>query len=102
MASIVICGGGVIGSATAAMLARDGHDVTVLEADPAGSPGPGRAWEGWARPGVAQFRQPHGLLARFRQVCDEELPGSTQRLLDAGCVWVDYTATPPPALAGAP
>ena len=76
MSRIVVCGGSVIGLTTAMMLAADGHEVTVLEADPAEVPaaGPG-AWDVWRRRGVAQFRQPHSLLARFRQVCDEELPG---------------------------
>ena len=103
MGDIVVCGGGVIGLISATMLARDGHRVTVLEADPDATPlGAGRAWEAWQRRGVAQFRQPHNLFARFRQVCDEELPGLTERLVAAGCVWVDYLAAPPPALTGCP
>ena len=103
MGGIVVCGGGVIGLATAVMLARDGHRVTVLETDPDGTPDePARAWESWQRRGVAQFRQPHNLFARFRQVCDEELPEVTKLLLAAGCVWVDYLAAGPPALADSP
>jgi glycine/D-amino acid oxidase-like deaminating enzyme len=60
MASIVVCGGGVIGLSAAAMLADDGHAVTVLEADAAAAhESPVQAWQSWRRPGVAQFRQPH-------------------------------------------
>jgi 2-polyprenyl-6-methoxyphenol hydroxylase-like FAD-dependent oxidoreductase len=100
MGSIVVCGGSVIGLCTAMMLAQDGHQVTVFEADPAGVPAtPGEAWQSWERKGVAQFRQPHNLFARFRHVCDEELPGMTKGLLAAGCVWVDYLKPLPPGIS---
>ncbi len=64
MAAIVVCGGSVIGLATAILLAREGHEVTVLEAD--GAPVPAdaaQAWDRWDRKGVAQFHQPHNLFA---------------------------------------
>jgi 2-polyprenyl-6-methoxyphenol hydroxylase-like FAD-dependent oxidoreductase len=100
MGSIVVTGGGVIGLSAAMMLARDGHEVTVLEADPAAPPErPVDAWTGWRRKGIAQFTQPHNLFGRFRRICDAELPGLTERLLDAGCVWVDYLETLPPTIA---
>ncbi len=99
MASIIICGGGVIGLSAAMMFGQDGHDVTVLEADPQVPPAaPAQAWEGWDRKGVAQFRQPHNLFARFRHVCDQELPGMTERLLAAGLVRADPLVPLPPGI----
>jgi len=97
MADIVVCGGSVIGLSVAMMLADDGHRVTVFEQDAAAVPeNASEAWDRWDRHGVAQFHQPHNLFARARQVFDEELPGITEALLAAGCVWVDPLAGMPP------
>jgi 2-polyprenyl-6-methoxyphenol hydroxylase-like FAD-dependent oxidoreductase len=97
MAEIVVCGGSIIGLATAMLLARDGHEVTVFESDASPVPEvPAEAWDCWDRKGVAQFHQPHNLFSRVRQVLDDDLPGMTEALLDAGCVWVDPIATLPP------
>ena len=74
--------------------------MTVLERDAAPPPPAGaaaQAWDGWARPGVAQFHQPHNLFSRARLVLDEELPGMVDRLADAGCVWVDPLTMGPPS-----
>jgi len=85
MPSIVVCGAGVVGLSVAMMLARDGHEVSVLESDPdPAPPSPAQAWESRQRKGIAQFHQPHNLMARFRHVCDQELPGITDQLEKAG------------------
>jgi 2-polyprenyl-6-methoxyphenol hydroxylase-like FAD-dependent oxidoreductase len=99
MASIIICGGSAIGLTTAMMLADDGHAVTVLEADPASPPNsPVDAWTAWERHGVPQFRQPHNLFPGFRRVAETELPGLTERLVAAGCVWEEPLAGMPPGI----
>jgi len=84
---VVVCGGSVIGLASAMLLAGDGHEVTVLEQDEQAPCAPRAAWDGWERKGVPQFRQPHNLFPRFQRIIDAELPEITERLVDAGCAW---------------
>ncbi len=100
MARIVVLGAGVCGLAAAMMLSRDGHDVTVLEQDPAPVPDSAQeAWEHWERGGVTQFRQAHYLQARSRQVLDDELPDVRDALLGAGAVRLDLIELMPPSIA---
>lgn len=80
-------GAGVVGLGTAMLLAGDGHQVIVLERDPAPPPAePAEAWQQWQRPGVNQFRQPHAFLARFRSILDAELPDVAKALQAAGAL----------------
>jgi glycine/D-amino acid oxidase-like deaminating enzyme len=100
VAEIVICGGSVIGLSTAMLLAGEGHEVTVLEADPTAVPDdPASAWGRSDRHGVAQFHQPHNLFARARQVMDDDLSGLTDALLEAGGIIIDPMAALPPTIA---
>src|SRR4051812_10357887 len=100
MPEIIVMGGGVCGLATAMMLARDGHGVTVLERDSEPVPATlDEAVEGWPRRGVGQFRQAHYLLPRGREVLDAELPDLAAALLAAGATRFDVLAIMPPSIA---
>ena len=103
MARVCVVGGGVCGLGLAMMLARDGHDVVVVERDAAGPPAStDEAWEGWERKGVAQFRQPHGLQARARHILAAELPEVLEGLVEAGGYRWDPLASVPPQIKGEP
>lgn len=85
MTEILVLGAGLTGLTTAMLLARDGHDVTVLERDAADPPpGPEASWTGWDRAGVAQFHQLHLMLPRWREVMETELPSVLDAVRSAG------------------
>src|SRR5262245_44001577 len=97
MAKVIVVGAGICGLGTALLLARDGHDVTVLERDDRPVPGSARgAWEAWQRKGVAQFRQPHNFMPGLRAILEQELPDVQQSLRDAGAAKFDLLAAVPP------
>jgi hypothetical protein len=81
------------------LLARDVHDVTLLECDPQDPPySADGAWLLWRRRGVPQFRQPHNLLPRYRAIVEHELPEVFAALEGAGATWVDMLGQLPPSL----
>jgi 2-polyprenyl-6-methoxyphenol hydroxylase-like FAD-dependent oxidoreductase len=85
MARILVLGAGLGGLTTAMLLARDGHEVTVLERDPAEPPGHAHdAWDGWQRRGVNQFRLPHFMLPSWWAQVRAELPEVETALVAAG------------------
>jgi 2-polyprenyl-6-methoxyphenol hydroxylase-like FAD-dependent oxidoreductase len=85
MARIIVAGGGICGSAAALMLARDGHDVTVLERDDGPVPASvEEAWDEWDRRSVAQFRFAHVMLPRGHSVLAGELPDVVDRVAANG------------------
>jgi 2-polyprenyl-6-methoxyphenol hydroxylase-like FAD-dependent oxidoreductase len=97
---ILIIGGGICGLGTALLLARDGHDVTVLERDASPIPeSPQEAWESWERKGVAQFRQPHNFMPGLRLLLEAELPDVQNALGRAGASRYDLVNPLPPHFA---
>jgi 2-polyprenyl-6-methoxyphenol hydroxylase-like FAD-dependent oxidoreductase len=94
---IVIIGAGICGLGTALLLARDGHEVTVLERDVDPTPNlPENAWDDWTRKGVAQFRQPHNFMPGLRLLLEAELPDIQDALRRAGAARFDLVNPLPP------
>jgi 2-polyprenyl-6-methoxyphenol hydroxylase-like FAD-dependent oxidoreductase len=100
MARIILVGGGIVGLGASLMLARDGHQVTVLERDPAVPPEPEQAWEGWERRGVNQFRLLHFFQPRYRELMDANVPEVVAALLDAGALVVNPFRDAPAEVTG--
>ena len=83
---VVVAGAGLVGLSSALLLARDGHEVTVVERDAAAPPDPAEAWDAWERRGVNQFRLPHLFASRYRALMETELPDVMTALVDAGAL----------------
>jgi 2-polyprenyl-6-methoxyphenol hydroxylase-like FAD-dependent oxidoreductase len=99
MAKIVVLGGGVCGLASGLLLARDGHEVTVIERDAAPVPASvDEAWETWSRDGVNQFRMAHFLQPAGRVVLEQELPDVFEALVSAGAARMDVLGLMPPTM----
>lgn len=97
---VLVLGAGICGLGTALLLARDGHEVIVLERD--GDPvpeSPEAAWDRWDRKGVAQFRQPHNFMPGLREILETELPDIQESLPAAGACKYDLLHPLPPTLA---
>jgi 2-polyprenyl-6-methoxyphenol hydroxylase-like FAD-dependent oxidoreductase len=103
MTRIVVIGAGLSGLTAALLLARDGHDVTVLERDAAEPEGDAEAlWRNWERPGVSQFRLPHAMIAYWRRLMERELPEVIDEVERLGGRRESPIDTLPVALTGGP
>jgi len=100
MSRILVLGGGVCGLAAGLLLARDGHQVRLLERDPAPAPDAAEAaWSDWERRGVPHFRQAHGLHPPARHILEAELPDVAAALLADGARIGDPLDQLPPGIA---
>ncbi len=101
MTTIVMVGSGVVGMCSAMLLARDGHQITVLERDPALPPADAAAaWADWERRSVAQFRNGHLFLSRFREELSRELPEVVTALEDFGALRINTLDGLPESFTG--
>ena len=100
MAEVLVLGAGLGGLSTAMLLARDGHEVTVLERDPAEPPRAVDAWQAWERRGVNQFRLPHFMLPRWAAQMRVELPEVLDELEAIGGLRMNALAALPEARRG--
>lgn len=97
MAKALVVGAGICGLGTALLLARDGHDVTVVDRDTSSLPdSPRDAWDAWTRKSVAQFRQPHNFMPGLRLVLEADLPEIADALPRAGATKLDMFHPLPP------
>src|SRR5882672_6841733 len=83
---VAIIGGGMGGLAAALAFSKNEVDVVIVERDPEPPvlASPEDAFDGWARPGVPQFRHAHILLARLQTIVRDRHPDLHAELLTAG------------------
>jgi 2-polyprenyl-6-methoxyphenol hydroxylase-like FAD-dependent oxidoreductase len=95
---IAVVGGGVAGLGSALALARQGHDVHVLERDDTPMPeDPHGAFE-WDRRGAPQVRHSHAFLARLRNTLRDEYPDVLDALFAAGATEMRFGDDLPPTI----
>jgi 2-polyprenyl-6-methoxyphenol hydroxylase-like FAD-dependent oxidoreductase len=95
---IAVIGAGVAGLGAALALARDGHDVVILERDATPLPEDPHAAFEWDRRGAPQVRHSHALLARLRNLLRDHYPDVLADLLTAGATEMRFADNLPPTI----
>lgn len=92
-------GGGIAGLGAALALARQGHELTVLERDATALPAtPVEAFEKWERRGAPQVRHSHAFLARLRNGLRDRAPDVLEMLLETGAEELPFAGLAPPTM----
>ena len=95
----VVIGGGAAGCFTSLLLARAGHQVTLLERDRlVAHPDVETAAAAAFRPAAPQIVQPHIIMARCRELLAQRLPDVYAGLLEAGVQEAPLRTQMPPSL----
>ena len=102
MANVIVVGGGIAGLCGSMLLARDGHQVRLLERDPDSPTTPEEAWDSWRRRGVNQFNMLHYFLPRFREMVETELPELATALEVNGALRLNFVSAAPDEITGGP
>ena len=98
--SIIVVGAGICGLCTGLALAKDGHQVTIIERDPPPPEGdPDEAFFSWNRRGAAQFRHPHAFLAVMSNLLEESFPDLIDDFAAAGARKITFQDMLPAELA---
>jgi 2-polyprenyl-6-methoxyphenol hydroxylase-like FAD-dependent oxidoreductase len=100
--NIVVVGGGISGLATALLLGRAGHDVTVLERDDTPMPATADEAFDWNRRGAPQVRHSHAFLARLRNLLRDHQPDILEALLAEGATEMRFGDGLPPEMEFTP
>jgi 2-polyprenyl-6-methoxyphenol hydroxylase-like FAD-dependent oxidoreductase len=79
-------GAGTTGLFAGLVLARDGHQVVVVDKDARPAPIDAMTVGSWQRPGTPQAMLPHGFMARGRALLRVRAPDVLRGLLDAGAI----------------
>jgi 2-polyprenyl-6-methoxyphenol hydroxylase-like FAD-dependent oxidoreductase len=97
---VAVLGGGMAGLGSSLALARDGHDVTIVERDDTPMPATADdAFTHWERRGAPQVRHSHAFLARLRGLLVARAPDIHEALLAAGATELRFTDNLPPTLS---
>lgn len=97
---VTVVGGGVAGLSSALALARQGHDITVVERDDTPMPPSADTAFDWDRRGAPQVRHSHAFLARLRNLLRDRYPDVLEALFAEGATELRFGDDLPPTLVG--